>query len=99
MGFYIRAVGVLLIAVFAFRKIRSILEWRRFKEWGRTVHGCGEPVVVPNKLPGGIERPLSLLTNIKSEFIFIGLVCYLKTSLSLSPRHKQEVPLLTPQRP
>lgn len=48
----------------AYKKVQHFLKWRALKKWG-DAQGCGEPPVVPNVLPGGLERYKVLFTGIK----------------------------------
>jgi hypothetical protein len=47
-----------------YTQVKNWLRWRALKKFGDE-HGCGDAPVVPNELPGGLERYGILLTGIK----------------------------------
>lgn len=54
-NFHINEIVLLFVTWIAYSQASSWLKWRELKKWGAN-QGCEDVPVVPNKLPGGIER-------------------------------------------
>lgn len=53
--FFVKEVFLLFVAWAVFMQTRFLLRWRIQKRWSRE-NGCGEAIVMKNKLPWGLER-------------------------------------------
>ncbi|KAG9237123.1 cytochrome P450 alkane hydroxylase-like protein [Amylocarpus encephaloides] len=60
-----KEIATSLVAFIIYKKVKSYLEWRALRRWGEQF-GCADVSVVPNKLPGGIERYSFLFMDLKS---------------------------------
>lgn len=73
---YIAQFSVVFIGWMIYKQVRNRMQWRSLKKWGEQ-YGCGDPPILPNKLPSGIERFGNLLTGFKSRqsFLQLHLIC------------------------
>jgi hypothetical protein len=67
--FYISGAALLFLGWLAVVQIKNWAHWRSLKRFG-DANGCGDVVVVPNKLPGGLDRVFMTFMNGKIKFIF-----------------------------
>lgn len=63
---FLKEAALLFVVWVIYKQVQIWLRWRALKKFGDK-HGCGDPPVVPNKLPGGIERYAILFTGLKGE--------------------------------
>jgi hypothetical protein len=65
--FYIREAVLLFVFWVVFVQIKHWARWRALKNFGDE-NGCGDMPTVLNKLPGGLDRAIKMLTNGKPNF-------------------------------
>lgn len=59
---YIKDAIILFVFWAVFIQIKDRTRWRALKRFGNE-NGCGDMPTVPNKLPGGVDRMIKMLTN------------------------------------
>jgi len=66
---YINDAVLLFVFLVALIQIKHWARWRALKKFGDE-NGCGDMPTVPNKLPGGLDRAIKVLTNGKAKSDF-----------------------------
>ncbi len=75
---YIKEILAVFVSWIVYGKIKNYVEQRRLRKWGEE-NGCGEPPMVPNELPYGVERAWRMLTGMKGIFSnhFQPFICFI----------------------
>jgi len=55
-----------LVVLVAYKQAKNWVNWQKFRIWARS-QGCLEPAIVPNYLPGGLERYIRFFMYAKGK--------------------------------
>lgn len=67
--FFLKEIALLFVFWVVYTQVKNWLQWRSLRKFGKK-HGCGEAPVVPNYLPGGIEKYGIFLKGMKGMLEF-----------------------------